>query len=253
MVRLRSPAQRLAERRGADRHQHELLKIDGVTGVHTAVQDVEHGDGQACALVPPIDRNSGRSRSSATALALARDTASMALAPSFSFPCQALPSRSIMVKSIPRWSIASKPSSASAIDRLTCGDRLSHSLATEAVPTVSELDRLVYPGRSTRGSNGSSARAPRSEDHLGFDRRVAARIEDFSPHHVFNGAHNVTPSVPALVGHRGHKLVVHPPSLRRPQRWRQASGPADEPPLRAGSLGRSAVSDSSPTGPPASR
>ena len=42
VVRLDRPAQALAERRRADRHEHELLDVDVVVGVGAAVEHVEH-------------------------------------------------------------------------------------------------------------------------------------------------------------------------------------------------------------------
>ena len=42
VVRLGAPAQRLAEARRADRHDHELLQVDRVVGVGAAVDDVHH-------------------------------------------------------------------------------------------------------------------------------------------------------------------------------------------------------------------
>ena len=42
VVGLGAPAQRLAERRRADRHDHELLQVDVVVGVRAAVEDVHH-------------------------------------------------------------------------------------------------------------------------------------------------------------------------------------------------------------------
>ena len=42
VVGLRPPAQRLGERRGADRHDHELLEVDVVVRVRAAVEDVHH-------------------------------------------------------------------------------------------------------------------------------------------------------------------------------------------------------------------
>ena len=43
---LRARAQRLRERRRADRHDHELLEVDGVVGVRAAVEHVHHRHGQ---------------------------------------------------------------------------------------------------------------------------------------------------------------------------------------------------------------
>ena len=46
VVDLGAPAQRLGERGGAHRHDHELLEVHVVVGMHAAVQDVHHGRGQ---------------------------------------------------------------------------------------------------------------------------------------------------------------------------------------------------------------
>ena len=46
VVGLGAPAQRLGERGGADRHDHELLQVDVVVGVRAAVEDVHHRHGQ---------------------------------------------------------------------------------------------------------------------------------------------------------------------------------------------------------------
>ena len=49
MEHLSAPAQGFLEGRCADRHDHELLGIDGVGCVGTAVQDVHHGNRQTVA------------------------------------------------------------------------------------------------------------------------------------------------------------------------------------------------------------
>ena len=50
--RLRAHAQALAERGGADRHDHELLEVDRVVGVGAAVDDVHHRHGQHARRLP---------------------------------------------------------------------------------------------------------------------------------------------------------------------------------------------------------
>ena len=52
VVRLGAPAQRLGERRRADRHDHELLEVDRVVGVHAAVEDVHHRHRQHVGVRP---------------------------------------------------------------------------------------------------------------------------------------------------------------------------------------------------------
>ena len=46
VVDLGAPAQALGKARGAHRHDHELLEVDVVVGVHAAVEDVHHRRGQ---------------------------------------------------------------------------------------------------------------------------------------------------------------------------------------------------------------
>ena len=78
---------------------------------------------------------------------------------------------------------------------------MQHALAPEAVAAVAQLDGFADAGRGARGSDRPAARAG-VEQHLGLDGRVAAGVEDLAPDHVLNGAHDITPSVSALVGHR---------------------------------------------------
>ena len=52
VVRLHAPAQRLAEARRADRHDHELLEVDVVVGVDAAVEDVHHRHRQHVGVGP---------------------------------------------------------------------------------------------------------------------------------------------------------------------------------------------------------
>ena len=46
VVDLGAPTQALGKARGAHRHDHELLEVDVVVGMHTAVKDVHHRRGQ---------------------------------------------------------------------------------------------------------------------------------------------------------------------------------------------------------------
>jgi len=45
-------AQRLGERRSAERHDHELLQVDRAVGVRAAVQDVQHRHREGHRLAP---------------------------------------------------------------------------------------------------------------------------------------------------------------------------------------------------------
>jgi hypothetical protein len=71
-----------------------------------------------------------------------------------------------------------------------CSDRLEHALAAVARGVaVAQLDRLARAGRGARGHGGAAHRA-RLEQHVAFDRGVAAAVEDFPADDVDDGAHS---------------------------------------------------------------
>ena len=81
---------------GADRRDHELLHVEPVLGVGTAVDHVHQRHGQHAALSPPIQRHSGTPASAAAAFAAASEQPSIAFAPSrplFSVPSSATRTR----------------------------------------------------------------------------------------------------------------------------------------------------------------
>ena len=71
-------------------------------------------------------------------------------------------------------------------------NRPEHALARIAVAAVAQLDRLPDAGGRTRRGDGATTRAG-VEQHLCFDGRVPAGVEDLAPDHVLNGAHDISP------------------------------------------------------------
>ena len=115
------------------------------------------------------------------------------------------------------------------------GHRPQHALAAETLAAVAQLDRLVHARRGARRRDGPPSGAG-VEDHLGLDGRIAAGVEDFPPDHVLNGAHYVTPSASALVGHRPTRLVGA--SLGN---WEARRSPLHAPRRRPGRPGRASA------------
>ena len=155
VVRLDAPAQRLAEARRADRHDHELLEVDVVVGVHAAVQDVHHRHRQHVGVGPAdvaVERQLqlGR-RGPGHGQRHAEDGvgAEAGLVVGAVEVDQRGSSR--------RWSSASKPSTASAISPFTLSTASQHALAAVAVAAVAQLDRLVLAGRRARRHDGPTA------------------------------------------------------------------------------------------------
>ena len=110
VVGLGAPAERLGERGRADGDDHELLEVDVVVGVHAAVEDVHHRDGEDVGV--RRRRRSGRaasSSSSAAALATASETPRIALAPRRDL--FGVPSRSMSARSTPAGRAPRRPTS----------------------------------------------------------------------------------------------------------------------------------------------
>ena len=124
----------------------------------------------------------------------------------------------------------------------TCDTACCTPLPPKRFPPSRSSTASCIPVDSARWSDGPAA-SPRTEDHLGFNRRIAAGIEDLSPNHVLNGAHNVTPSISALVGHRRSRLVG------TPLKFAEATAMAPRP---VGSGGRAPFRPASSVPPPGS-
>ena len=141
-------AQRLGERRRADRHDHELLEVDRVVGVRAAVEDVHHRHGQhvrrlAAEVAPQrqaLLRRGGRARRRARRRGSRWRPAA---------PCSACRRGRSARGRGPAWSSASKPATASAISPLTLPTAFVTPLPPQASP----------PSRSSVASN-SPVEAP---------------------------------------------------------------------------------------------
>ena len=118
-----------------------------------------------------------------------------------------------MAWSTARWSSASSPQTASAISPLTFATARCTPLPEKRSPPSRSSTASRMPVEAPDGRDGT---APRTgvEQHLGLDGRVAAGVEDLAPDHVLNGAHDISPWLSPLVGHRGTRLAVAHLGLR---------------------------------------
>ena len=186
VVGLGAPAQALAERGRADRHDHELLQVDVVVGVRPTVEDVHHRHGQHVGVDPAevaverllelVGRGLGHGQRHAEdgvraeaglvvgAVEIAQDAVDAALLE------RVEPDEHVvdLVVDVP--------------------DRVEHALAAEALTTVAQLDRLELPG-GRAGRDDGPALGPAVEEHLDLDRGVAPGIEDLASDDVFDDAH----------------------------------------------------------------
>ena len=145
VVGLGAPAQRLGEGRRADRHDHELLEVDVVVGVHAAVEHVHHrhrqhvGVGAADVAVQRQLELVGRGLGHGERHAEDGVGAEAGL----------------VVGAV---EVDQRPVDAALVERVEAddgvgdlavdvGDGVEHALAAEAVAAVAQLDRLERPGR----------------------------------------------------------------------------------------------------------
>ena len=177
VVGLGAPPQRLAEDGRADRHDHELLEVDGVVGVHAAVQHVHHrhrqhvGVGAADVAVERQLEVIGGRLGHGQRGAEDRVGAEPALVVG-AVEVEQLAVDGALVEGVE----ALQHAGDLAVDE---PDRGLHALAAVALAAVAQLDRLVLAGRRAARHRRPSVRARRQHD-FDLDGRVAARVEDLT-------------------------------------------------------------------------
>ena len=178
------------ERRGADRHDHELLNVDWVVRVRAAVDDVHHRHRHTCACArrhsgraatrvrrpppwrPPATRREWRWHRAGSCFWFRRATS--------------------RAWSMRRWSSASMPERASKISPLTASTAFKTPLPETLLVAVAQFHRLVRArrsaGRDRRPSHGTTPRGshrPRRSGCRGGIENIAADDVDDGGHWFF--------------------------------------------------------------------
>ena len=186
MERLDTPAQALSEARRADRHDHELLQIECVIGVHAAVDDVHHRHGQdVCvgAANLQVERHAIEGSGSMSAGERYAEDGVRAEA--------ALVRRAVELDQgrVDRALVARLHALQLGGDlAVDVGHGLRDALAHPGIAAVTKLDGLPLSGGGAGGHSGGAAR-PALEDDVDLDRRVAAGIEDLAAVNRGDDAH----------------------------------------------------------------
>ena len=177
VVRLHAPPQCFGIARRSDRHDHELLQVDRVVGVDTAVDDVHHRHGKDMSVGAAdvaVQRNAellGRSLGDRQA------DPEDCVGAETSLVVGAVELAQQRVDHPLRHGIeAIEGLGDLAVDE---ADRRLHAFAAVAVAAITQLDGLVFAGRGAAGHGGPSGRSGVEED-LDLDGRVATRIEDLA-------------------------------------------------------------------------
>ena len=184
---LRADADRLGERLGADRHDHEFLEIDRIVGVRAAVDDVHHRHGQqprARAADIAVERQAVRLRRRlGDGERHAQD--GVGAEPALVLRAVELDQRLVDLDLVFRLHAADRVENL-AVHRL---ERLQHALAEVArLVAVAELHRLVRAGRGA-GRHGGAAEGAVLQRHVDLDGRIAAAVENLAADDVDDGGH----------------------------------------------------------------
>ena len=168
-------AQALREAVRAGRHEHELLELERVAGVRTAVDHVQHRHRQdvgAGAADPLVERHS-RTRSRGLRRRQRAPEHGVGAEPRFVARPVQLEQRGVyrtLVVGVD--AEQGRPELGAHVL-----DRLRDALAEPGLAAVPQLERLVDAGRRPRGHRGTAARAALELD-VDLDRRVPPRVED---------------------------------------------------------------------------
>ncbi len=186
MVDLRADAQTFGEGLRADRHDHELLEVDVVVRVDTAVQDVHHRAGHAPgadAADVAVEGQAGLEgcgASGSQADAEDRVGAEVRLVRCAVDGAERAVDRDLVVGLV-----AEQPVEDRTVD---VRDRRGDALAEVALPAVAQLDRFVGAGRGT-GWHDDGPVGEGLEFDLDFNGGVAAAVEDFPAVDVGDDGH----------------------------------------------------------------
>jgi hypothetical protein len=188
VIGLDAPAQRLAEARGTDRREHELLHVDVGVGVRAAVEDVHERHRQHVGV----------------------RTAHVAVQRELGFVGRGLGRRqrhaqdrvgteaTLAVGAVEGHQLVVEEPLVGGVEADHCvGDLgvdvfhgLAHALAAVAVAAVAQLVRLVGAGAGAARHDGAPARAAEQLD-VDLDGRVPSGIEDLAAHDLHDRAHDV--------------------------------------------------------------
>src|SRR5438067_4203536 len=192
MEGLGADPQRLREGARARRDEHELLEVDRVLRMRSAVHDVQQRNGQRprlAAAEEAEERDAGVRRRSLRGRE--RDAEDRVRAE------PALVRRPVELDEAPveRFLVTRVETAYGSRDlAVDVCERLRDALAAPLLAAVAQLERLVHAGRRA-GGNGRAPRRSRRERDLALDRRVGPGVQALAP--VGGGAADRGPATSA--------------------------------------------------------
>ena len=197
VVGLGAPAQRLAERLGADRRDHELLDVDAGVRVRATVEDVHHRHRQHVRVGPADVAEQRQAGRVGPRPGHRQRDAQDGVGAELGLVVGAV---QVEHRGVHQPLLAGVETEQRRADVVQHGQHgLLHALAAVASRVVvAPLDGLERTGRRTRGHRRAGDGAV-VEGDLDLDRRVAARVEDLAGSNCFDARHGCCSSGSAAV------------------------------------------------------
>ena len=191
VVDLGAPAQRLGERLGTHRHDHEFLEVDVVVGMHAAVEDVHHRRGQQVRIRAAnvlVERKTGFLGCRASGC---QRNAQDGVGAEAALVVRAVKrDHGIVDSALVFGVVADELVGELRVHMVDCSlDALAQIAVLVAVAQLDSLER-------TRGCTGRDHRTPHSatfERNFHLNGGISARIENLATVHIDDHAHVVPP------------------------------------------------------------
>ncbi len=177
-----SPAQRFRKAWGADGHNHEFLKVHRTVGMRAAVEDVHHGAREKiCGLLRGIagkisverllEGNGGGARSG-------HGDGENGVGTETGLGGRAVERDHFVIEGALVGGV--EASDGFGDFGVGVGNRLEHALSQIfRFVAIAKFESFVFAGGSA-GRNGGAAQCSASEQHVGFDGGITARIDDLA-------------------------------------------------------------------------
>ena len=186
MENLRPHPHRIEQAVGANRHDHEFLKINGIIGMHPAVDDIHHRHGEDVrpdATDIAIERQSPRVGRS---LCHRKRHAQNGICAQPRFVRRPVKRDHDRVDLALIFGVITRQRAGNlAIDRI---NRLGHALAQPRLAAVTQFHSFIRPRRCTRRNSGTPETTV-FKKHVDFDRGVATTVNNAAGVDVENFGH----------------------------------------------------------------
>ena len=199
MKNFRTPAKRFWKGLSPNRHDHKLLKIDGIVGMTSSIQNVHHGHRKRECIYTTYITVKRHARFLGCGFGNCQRNTKNGIGAQLGLVFCTIKFNHVIVDA---FLIGNIPTFKCI--RQNCihmFNRLKNGLAhVKRLIAISEFHRLVCAGWST-GRHSSAAHESVFSIHINLDGRVATGVENLTTHNLFNIAHTLVLVYAAKIGH----------------------------------------------------